>query len=77
MQTKFTIDHREFDKVLMQYKAAGKKILADVLNQKAYFIARGASRLTPRADYKKFAAQLGVKTRTLTTGKRVGRPTMN
>ena len=77
MQPKFKIDTREFQKVLLQYKNAGKKIFADVLNIKAYFIARGAIRLTPRADYKKFTAELGVKTRTVTKGKRKGRPTMN
>jgi hypothetical protein len=73
----FKIDSREFNKTLAAYTKSGKKILADVINQKAFFIARGATRLTPRADYKKFAAQLGIATRPVDKGKRIGRPTIN
>ena len=77
MKPQIKLDTREFDAAIRDYMRTSKKVLADVLNQKAYFIARGASRLTPRANYQRIAKELGVKLRTISTGKRAGTKTMN
>ena len=73
----FTVDTREFDRVLKQYVDVNlKQSLAEIINTKAFYIARGAARLTPRADYQKMAKELGVKLRAVSSGKRKGKLTM-
>lgn len=67
----------DFGATLNRYAEVVKKDFAYIINKKAFYIARGAARLTPRADYRKFAAELGLKLGTVKKGKREGRPTMN
>ena len=50
MAARMKIDTRDFDKTLVRYANASKKELADILNTKAYFIAVGALKLTPKAS---------------------------
>ena len=50
MAARMKIDTRDFDKTLVRYANASKKELADILNTKAYFIASGALKLTPKAS---------------------------
>lgn len=66
----------EFNAALKRYLDHTSKDLAYVLNQKAFFIARGATRNIRRANYSKIAKQLGVKLRRVRKGKRAGSLTM-
>lgn len=50
MAARIKIDTRDFDKTLTRYANASKKELPDILNSKAYFIASGALKLTPKAS---------------------------
>jgi len=55
----FKFDSSEFDRTLRRYREFSKKDPAEICNTKAFFIARGATRLTPKADRAKIAAELG------------------
>ena len=77
MQPSVKINATEFNRTLAEYKRMARKEFATILNVKAFYIARGASRLTPRADYRKFADQLGLKLGNDRRQSRLGRPTMN
>ena len=55
----FSIDPR-FQPALREYMAHTEKDIAEVLNTKLFFIARGASRETPKADRAKYERELGV-----------------
>jgi hypothetical protein len=50
MAARMKIDTRDFDKTLVRYANATKKELADILNTKAYYIAVGALKHTPKAS---------------------------
>jgi hypothetical protein len=62
---------REFDAALRKYVMLSKTAIPDIVNRKAFFIARGACRITPKADLKEIKTALGRmvthkdKTRTL------------
>lgn len=59
MTTTFKVDLTEFHRTRLQYMNYTKRDLADVLNTKAFFIARGAARLTPRVSAAKIAGEFG------------------
>lgn len=65
----------EFSKVLRLYMKHTEKDFAEVLNTKAFFISRGASRNTERADRTKIEKELGVTGYKVRIGKR-GKPLM-
>lgn len=52
------VDHREFDRVFAEYLKLSKKDLRDIVNKKAYFIARNAVMLTPIVDKDKITREL-------------------
>lgn len=54
-----TIDTTEFQAALRDYMKVSKKSLRDVVNTKAYFICRGATRTTGRANPGKIETELG------------------
>ncbi len=55
----FKIDAREFTDTLKKYKDYSKRDVATIVNTKAFYIARGATRLTPGADPNSIKSQLG------------------
>ena len=69
-------DTSEMNRALRDYMKVSSKSLAEVCNQKAFFMARGAARLSHRANAEKIETELG-KTSTivkqLTRGKNIGK----
>ena len=59
MATTFKMDTREFDATMRRYRELSRKDPAIICNTKAFFIARGATRLTPKADKEKIKKELG------------------
>lgn len=59
----FRIDSREFDEALRQYVEVSTRSLPDILNKKAFFIARRAVRETPATPKDTIVSQLGRVTR--------------
>lgn len=55
----FRINTREFDEALERYMEVTRRSLADVLNKKALYIARGALRLTPMTEAGAIRSSLG------------------
>lgn len=55
---KITVDTREFNRVFKQYMELTKKDLKDIVNTKAYFIARNAVQLTDTVATKKVEEEL-------------------
>lgn len=55
----FRINSKEFDEALRLYMEYTRRALADVLNKKALFIARGALRLTPSTAAGVITSSLG------------------
>lgn len=54
-----TIDTSELQRALKDYMAVSKKSLSEVINQKAFFMARGAARMSYRSNKGKIETELG------------------
>ncbi len=54
----FRLDRREFDRTLNEYRKYSKRDVATIVNTKAFYIARGATRKTPKASQAKMDRQL-------------------
>lgn len=52
-------DTRELERALKQYASVSKKSLSEIVNQKAFFMARGACRKSYRAQKGKIETELG------------------
>jgi hypothetical protein len=72
---KFDLNTEEFQKTLNQYLAFTSRDLPSALNTKMFYIARGASRLTPKANRSSVEQELGVVGYAVKIGKR-GKPLM-
>ncbi len=59
MATTVRVDNREFTASLRQYVKLSRTAFPDIANRKAFFIARGATRETPKADKNTIKSQLG------------------
>lgn len=71
-----TLDMREFNSALKDYMKVSKKALWKVVNNKAFFICRGAARLTYRASAAKIETELGKDKETfrqITKGRNAGK----
>lgn len=55
----FSVDTREFQSALKKLYEYSKRTPADFCNKHAFYIARGATRLTPKADKASIATTLG------------------
>ena len=76
MASTVKMDMRELNSALKDYMKVSQKSLAEVVNQKAFFIARGAVRLSDRASSEMIATELGkngTTVRLVVTGKNAGR----
>ena len=72
----FHLDMREWNATLPRYLAVSTNTLADIVNTKGFYIARGATRETYRANSDKFEAELGVtgyNVKQVTRGKNKGK----
>jgi hypothetical protein len=67
------VNMAEFQQTLNKYLAHTSRDLPTALNTKMFFIARGASRLTPKQDRSKIEQELGVIGYAVKVGKR-GKP---
>lgn len=65
----FTLDTSSFDSVLQQYSYASKKSMPEIVNKKAFFIARRSVIETPAVTKETLAASLGTVTRRKVKGK--------
>lgn len=72
VQVPFDVDMREFNAALRSYATASTKELSDIINQKMFFITRGAHRLTPKVDRAKVEAELGVIAYRVSRSKKTG-----
>lgn len=63
----------EFQKTLNKYLAVCSRELPKAINTKMFFIARGASRLSPKADRPKIEKELGVVGYKLRVSKKTGK----
>jgi hypothetical protein len=59
MADEFKWDQRQFDRTLAEYLQVSKKTLAEIVNTKAYYIARKALWFTPKANAGKIRTDLG------------------
>jgi hypothetical protein len=56
---RFKVDAREFTATLRKYAELSRREPSDIVNKKALYIARGALRLTPKADKQVIKTELG------------------
>jgi len=59
MKPTLSVNTHEFATTLKRYMALSRRGPADIINRKAFFIARGACRLTPKADKAQIKTTLG------------------
>ncbi len=72
----FKVDTREFNTTLAKFSVHTKRTFTQLINKKAYYVARRAIWYTHKADYQKMANELGQILRLVKSGSRSGKLTM-